>query len=94
MFPVADETVKISGGDQRLRTSTLVRIVQNEERNKFFEENQTNSLLQLHFKMTTLEDAETKRMIPSLLHEISFVVITWNPESNCTCREKIHFLFR
>ena len=24
-FPVADGTVKISGGDQRLRTSTLIR---------------------------------------------------------------------
>ena len=25
IFPVADGTVKISGGDQRLRTSTLIR---------------------------------------------------------------------
>ena len=25
MFPVADGTVKISGGDQRLRTSTLIQ---------------------------------------------------------------------
>ena len=31
-------------------------------------------------------------MISGLLREISFVAITWNPESNCTCREKNHFL--
>ena len=29
-----------------------------------------------------------------LLHQNSFIVITLNPESNCTCREKNHFLFR
>ena len=26
--------------------------------------------------------------------ENSFLVITWYPESNCTCREKNNFLFR
>ena len=34
------------------------------------------------------------RMIFGLLREISFIAITWNPESNCTCREKNHFTFR
>ena len=43
------------------------------------EENQTGSLLQPHFKMT---------------RENSFIVITLNPESDCTCREKKHFLFQ
>ena len=33
-------------------------------------------------------------MVSGLLQEISFVAITWNPESNCTCREKNHFPFR
>ena len=34
------------------------------------------------------------KMISGLSQKISFVAITWNPESNCTCREKNHFLFR
>ena len=33
-------------------------------------------------------------MISRRLLGISFIAITWNPESNCTCREKNHFLFR
>ena len=55
-----------------------------------FKENQTG-LLQPHF--------ETHRgmmvmlgMISGPFQEISFDVITWNSESNCTCREKNHFL--
>ena len=34
------------------------------------------------------------KMISCQLQEISFIAITWNPESNCTCRKKNHFLFR
>ena len=33
------------------------------------------------------------KMIFGLPQENSFIAITWNPESNCTCREKNHFLF-
>ena len=33
------------------------------------------------------------KMISGLLREISFIAITWNPDSNSTCREKNHFLF-
>ena len=33
-------------------------------------------------------------MISGLLRETSFIVVMWNPESNCTCRKKNHFLFR
>ena len=46
---------------------------------------QTNSLLQHHFKTTQHGMMR--------LQETSFIAITWNPESNCTCREKHHFLF-
>ena len=68
-------------------------IVLNEERNnKFFEENQTDSLLQTHFKMT--QHVMKLKMTSGLLREISFIAITWNPKSNCTCRKKNHFLFR
>ena len=67
----------------------------NEERNKkFFEENQTDSLLQPPFKMTQHAMMRKLKMSFGLLREISFVAITWNPESNCTCRKKNHFLFR
>ena len=53
IFPVAEGTVKTYGGEQRLRTSTLPRIVRNEEKNKkFFKGNQMNYILQHHFKKT------------------------------------------
>ena len=69
-------------------------IILNEERNKkFLEENQTNSLVQTLFKMTQHEMLRKPRMISGLLREISFIAITWDPESKCICRKK-HFLFR
>ena len=46
-----------------------------------------------HQDDSTLDDAEAK-MVSGLLREISFVAITRNAESNCTCRKKYHFLFR
>ena len=96
IFPVADGTVKVSDGDRRPRTSTLIRIVLNEERNKMcFEENRADSLLQTLSKMTQHGMMrKPKKMASGLLQEISFIAITWNPESNCTCRKKNHFLFR
>ena len=54
----------------------------NEERNKkFSEENQTDSLLRTLFKMTQHGMMRKLSMISGLLREISFTVITWNPES-------------
>ena len=86
-IPVSDRTVKTSGGHQHLRTSTFIRDhpERGKEHKKFFEENQTDSLLQHLFKTT--QHATMRKLI-------SFIVITWNPESYCTCREKNHFLFR
>ena len=67
-------------------------IVQNEERNKkFFEENQMNSLLQPLFKRTPHAMMRKLKMISGPFQAILFTVITLNPESNCTCREKNHF---
>ena len=94
IFPVADGTVEVSGGDRRLRPPTLIWIVLNEERNKkFFEENQTDSIFQPLFKMTQHGLMRKPKMTSGLLREISFIAITWNFESNCTCREKNLFLF-
>ena len=57
----------------------------------FFEENQTDSLLKPLFKMTQHGTMRKAKMISGLLREISFVAITRNPESNCTCQKKNHF---
>ena len=95
IFPVADGTVRIPLEEiEDLRTIHLdPGNVQNEERNKkFFEENQTDSILQTLFKMTQHGMMRKLKMTSGLLREISFVAITWNPESNCTCRKKNHFL--
>ena len=64
-----------------------------EKTKKFFEESQTDSVLQRLFKMTRHGTMRKLKMISGLLQEISFVAITWNPESTKTCRKKNHFLF-
>ena len=70
-------------------------IAQTEEENKkFFMENQTDSLLQPHIKLTQHWMMRKQKMISGLLREIPFVAIMWNSESNRSCREKNHFLFR
>ena len=78
------EQSTFSGGDHYLRTSTLFGTTETEEKNKiFFEENQ-KGLLQPHDK--THHGVMVKpKAIFGLSQEISFTVITWNPESNCTC---------
>ena len=71
------------------------RIVLNEERNKeIFQENQTDFILQTLFKMTQHAMTRKLQKISGLLREISFCRHHVEPESNCTCREKNHFLFR
>ena len=58
---------------------------------KTFQENQTG-LLQLHFKTHRCMMLK-QNMISGPLQAILFTVITWNPESNCPCREKRYSLF-
>ena len=80
MFPVADGTVQNLGEDQDLRTSKII-----------FEENQKGLLLpqdKTHHGMMV-----KPKVIFGLSQEISLTVITWTPESNCTCRLKNHSLF-
>ena len=84
-FPIADGTVKLSGGDQILRTSTLIQDSpdRGEQQGKLPGETdgspaQDSSLVK-------------QEMFFGLFQEISFTAITWNPESNCTGREKNHF---
>ena len=95
IFPVTDGTVKIFGRDQRLRTPPQPGIVRNDEKNKkFFKENQMIYILQHCFKTTRRWMMRKLKMTSGLLQENSFIVITLNLESNCTCRKKNDFLFR
>ena len=83
IFPVTDGTVKISGGDQRLRTSTLIRDRQTEEKNKkFFKENQTDSLLQPHFKMTKLGTIRTPKIIYGLSRRLHLSLLRETQSQN------------
>ena len=89
IFPVADGTVKIFGWGQRLRTSTLTRDrPERGEEQAIFKANQTNYILQLHFKKTQRGMMRKLTMTSGLLQENSCIVITWNLESYCTCRKK------
>ena len=92
-FPVADGTVKVSGGDQRLGTSTLIRDRPEQGEEQEVLRGETNGLsTPITLEADSTLDAEGK-MILGLLREISSIAIRGNPESNCTCREKNDFLF-
>ena len=92
MFPVADGTVKNSGVVRMWQHPPWSGTAQTEEKNKIlFEEKQTG-LLQPHDK--TLRGMMVKlEMISGPSQATFFTVITWNPESTCTCRERSHSLF-
>ena len=94
IFPVADGTAKVSGGDQRLRTSTVIRDrpERGEEQEVLREESHGLSSPTPLQDDSTRDDAEAK-MMSGLLQEMSFIAIMWTPESNCTCRKKNDFLF-
>ena len=92
MFPVADGTVKSLGGDQALKSSTLIRDhpIRGEVK-EIFMENQRG--LHHHHLKTHSRMLVKQEMIsgPSLV--TSFTAITLNRESNSTRQEKNHFLF-
>ena len=94
IFPVADGTVKIFGGEQRLRTSILTRDRPERGENKFFRERKTNWILQPNLTTTRRGMMKKPKMTSGRSQENSFIVITLYPESNCTCQKKKHFLFR
>ena len=81
LFPIADGTVKLSSRDLVLRTSTLI---QTEDKNKgiFKENHETHRGMMVKLGM-----------ISGPFQAILSTVITWNPESNCTCRWKEHSRF-
>ena len=94
LYPIADGAVKLSGGGQVLRTSTIIRDRPNrrEEQGNLQGESDASS-------STPLRDSYRGMMlklgmISGPFQASLFTVIMWNPESNCTCREKNHFLFQ
>ena len=88
------EQSKLSGGDQVVRTSTSIRDRpdRGEEQYNLRGESDGSSSTPRHDSSWC--DGEAKGDFFGLSQEISFTVTTWNPESNCTCREKNHFPFR
>ena len=91
IFPIADGRIKTPGGDQELRTSTLIRPrpIQGEGHVDFLGESE-GSLPQPH---DSLPDAGEAITISGPCREASYNVITLNPESNNTRREKNYSRF-
>ena len=88
-FPIADGRIKFAGGDQELRTPTLIREHPNrgESRRDFLGESELSSSTtsRLTFRMPV-----ERLMIFGPCQETSYTAITLNPESNFTRREKNH----
>ena len=94
-YPVANGTVKIFGGGQRLRTSTLTRErLERGEEQEILQGKSDELHSPTHFKTTQRGMMKKLKMTSDLLREISFIVITLYPKSNCTCRVNKHFPFR
>ena len=91
IFPIADGRIKTPGGDQELRTSTLVRHrpIQGDSHIDFLGDSE-GSLPQPH---DSLPDAGEAMNDFWSMSEASYTAITLNPESNFTRREKNHSLF-
>ena len=91
IFPIADGRIKTPGGDQDLRTSTLVRPrpIQGDSHIDFLGESE-GSLPQPHDSFPDAGEA-INDFCPC--REASYTAIMLNPESNFTRREKNHSLF-
>ena len=91
IFPITDGRIKTLGGDQDLRTSTLVRHrpIQGENHIDFLGESE-GSLPQPH---DSIPDAGEAVHDFGPCQETSYTAITLNHESNFTRREKNHSLF-
>ena len=105
IFPIADGRIKLLGGDQELRTSTLVRHrpIQGENNIDFLGESEGSPPPPPHDLFPDASEAINDFWSMSgnfrYRHHVEptasgpFIVIMWNSESNCTCREKNHPLF-
>ena len=91
LIPIADGRIKTLGGDQDLRTSTLVRQrpIQGESNIDFLGESGRS----LPPPQDSLPDAGEAINDFCPCQETSYTAITLNPESNFTRRERNHSLF-
>ena len=91
-FPVADGKVKPNGGDQELRTPTLIREhpIRGESQRDFLGESEGSPPTP---PQDSLPDAGEAMNDFCPCQETSYTAITVNPESNFTHREKNHSLF-
>ena len=91
IFPIADGRIKTLGGDQDLRTATLVRHrpIRGDSHIDFLGESEGS----LPPPQDSFPDAGEAIMIFGPCQETSYTAITLNPESNFTRREKNHSLF-
>ena len=96
IFPVADGTVKIFGREQRLRTPTLTRDRPERGEEQEILRGKSDELVSPTplQEDSTRDDEEAKNEVRTTYRIMHFIVITLNPESNCTCRKKKQFLFR
>ena len=92
IFPIADGRIKTLGGDQDLRTSTLIRQgpIREESHLDFLGESE-GSLPSPHDSFPHAGEAINDFSGPC--QETSYTAITLNPESNTTRQEKNHSLF-
>ena len=91
-FPIADGTVKLSGGDQVLRTSTLIRDNPDRGEEQWNLLGESDGSSPTPFQDSSPDDGEARNDCWSI-SGTTFAVITLNRESNCTCREKNHSQF-
>ena len=91
IFPAVDGRIKLSGGDQELRTSTLIRRrpIRGESHVDFLGESE-RSLPPPH---DSFPDAGEAINDFGPCQESSYTAITLNPEPNFTRREKNQSLF-
>ena len=91
IFPIADGRIKTPGGDQDLRTCTLVRQrpIQGENHIDFLGESEGSHPP----PQDSFPDAGEAIMISGPCQETSCTAITLNPESSFTRRERNHSLF-
>ena len=92
IFPVADGRIKFVGGDQELRTSTLIRDhpIRGEDQTDFLGQSEGSPL---PLPQDSLLDFGEARNVFGPFQETSFAAITLSPESNFIRREKNHSQF-
>ena len=92
-FPLADGRIRTLGGDQDLRTSTLVRHRPNQAESNLDFLGESQGSPPPPPQDSFLDAGEAMNDFWSMSGKTSFTAITLNPESNFTRREKNHSLF-